>query len=94
MLDFFIHSMHRALQCPTTQESVHRDITERRLEVEGGMGGVTRMVTLLQLTSWPPGHLPLPKSILSLVELLSKAQRSCSSRHTTVICRSASLSLL
>jgi protein tyrosine phosphatase len=68
------------------KESVHRDITERRLEVEGGMGGVTKMVTLLQLTSWPPGHLPLPKSILSLVELLSKAQRSCSSRHTTVIC--------
>ncbi|CAI8006035.1 Phosphatidylinositol phosphatase PTPRQ, partial [Geodia barretti] len=68
------------------KESVHRDITERRLEIEGGIGGVTRMVTLLQLTSWPPGHLPLPKSILSLVELLSKAQRSCSSRHTTVIC--------
>ena len=53
------------------------------------------MVTLLQLSSWSPGELPHPTSILSLVELLSKTQRNSPSRHTTIICRSAvSLSLV
>ena len=50
------------------------------------------MVTLLQLSSWSPGELPHPTSILSLVELLSKTQRNSPSRHTTIICRSVSLS--
>ena len=54
-------------------------------------GGVRRRVTLLQLTSWAAGDLPLPTAVLSLVELLSKTQRSHPSRHTTVICRSALL---
>ena len=52
-------------------------------------GGVRRRVTLLQLTSWAPGNLPLPTAVLSLVELLSKTQRNQPTRHTTVICRSA-----
>ena len=77
-----------------SQESVHGDITERRLEVEE-REGKKRMVTLLQLSSWSPGELPHPTSILSLVELLSKTQRNSPSRHTTIICRSAaSLSLV
>ena len=71
------------------------DITERRLEVEEEEGkrggGVRRSVTLLQLTSWAAGNLPLPTAVLSLVEFLSKTQRSHPSRHTTVICRSALL---
>ena len=73
------------------QESVHGDITERRLEVEEREGR-KRMVTLLQLSSWSPGELPHPTSILSLVELLSKTQRNSPSRHTTIICWSVSLS--
>ena len=79
------------------QEIFREDITERRLEVEEeegkSGGGVRRSVTLLQLTSWAPGNLPLPTAVLSLVELLSKTQRSRLSRHTTVICRSALLPL-
>ena len=80
------------------QEIFREDITERRLEVEEEEegkrgGGVRRSVTLLQLTSWAPGNLPHPTAVLSLVELLSKTQRSRPSRHTTVICRSALLPL-
>ena len=78
------------------QEIIRGDITERRLEVEeeeGKKGGGVRSVTLLQLTSWAAGDLPLPTAVLSLVELLSKTQRSHPSRHTTVICRSALLPL-
>ena len=79
------------------QENFRKDITERRLEVEEEEGrkggGVRRSVTLLQLTSWAPGNLPHPTAVLSLVELLSKTQRSRPSRHTTVICRSALLPL-
>ena len=71
----------------------HGDITERRLEVEEteGRGGVQRSVILLQLSSWPPGELPHPTAILSLVDLLSKAQRSSPSRHTVIMCRSETL---
>ena len=79
------------------QEIFREDITERRLEVEEeegkSGGGVRRSVTILQLTSWAPGNLPLPTAVLSLVQLLSKTQRSHPSRHTTVICRSALLPL-
>ena len=71
----------------------HGDITERRLEVEEteGRGGAQRSVILLQLSSWPPGELPHPTAILSLVDLLSKAQRSSPSRHTVIMCRSETL---
>ena len=71
----------------------HGDITERRLEVEEteGRGGVQRSVILLQLSSWPPGELPHPTAILSLVDLLSKAQRSSPNRHTVIMCRSETL---
>ena len=68
----------------------HGDITERILEVEEteGKGGVQRSVTLLQLSSWSPRELPHPTSILALVDLLSKAERSTPSKHTVIMCRS------
>ena len=79
------------------QEFFRGNITERRLEVEEEEGkrggGVRRRVTLLQMTSWAPGNLPHPTAVLSLVELLSKTQRSQPTRHATVICRSALLPL-
>ena len=68
----------------------HGDITERRLEVTetGGEGEEQRVVTLLQLSGWSLGELPSPSVVLSLVDLLSKAQRSSPSRHTVIMCRS------
>ena len=79
------------------QEIFRGDITERRMEVEEEEGkrggGVRRSVTLLQLTSWAAGDLPHTTEVLSLVELLSKTQRSQPTRHITVICRSALLHL-
>ena len=65
----------------------HGDIMERRLEVVEVGGQETRVVTLLQLTSWPPEEVPHPSAILSLVDLLSKAQRSSPSKHTVIMCR-------
>ena len=67
----------------------HGDITERMLEVEEteGKGGVQRSVTLLQLSSWSPRELPHPTSILALVDLLSKVQRSTPSKHTVIMGR-------
>ena len=92
--------MYGKLRVVGKRESVHGDITERRIEVGDveGHGGTQRVVTLLQLSSWPLRELPHPTAILSLVELLSKAQRSSPSRHTVVMCRyihtlSVSLSL-
>ena len=92
--------MYGKLRVVGKRESVHGDITERRIEVGDveGHGGTQRVVTLLQLNSWPLRELPHPTAILSLVELLSKAQRSSPSRHTVVMCRyihtlSVSLSL-
>ena len=72
------------------RQSVYGDINEWRLEVtdkEEKMSTSQRMVTLLQLTSWPMDELPHPSSILSLIDLLGKAQRSSPSRHTVIICR-------
>ena len=73
------------------RQSVYNgDINERRLEVtdkEEKMSTSQRMVTLLQLTSWSMDELPRPSSILSLIDLLGKAQRSSPSRHTVIICR-------
>ena len=92
-----IHSIVNSWILLQPQEFFRGNITERRLEVEEEEekrgGGVRRRVTLLQLTSWAPGNLPLPTAVLSLVELLSKTQRSQPTRHTTVICRSALLPL-
>ena len=72
--------------------SSHGDITERRLEVRetGGKGEEEegRVVTLLQLRGWSQGEVVSPPVLLSLVDLLSKAQRSSPSRHTIVMCRS------
>ena len=68
--------------------SSYGDITERRLEVAESEGtSPHRIVTLLQLSSWPLEEVPHPSAILSLVDLLSKAQRSSPSRHTIVMCR-------
>ena len=67
------------------------DITERRLEVTkvGEKGGEQRTVTLLQLSGWSQGEVPHPPVMLSLVDMLSKAQRKTpSSRHTIIMCRS------
>ena len=72
------------------RQSFYGDITEWRLEVtETGekMSTSQKMVTLLQLTSWPIDELPHPSSILSLIDLLGKAQRSSPSRHTVIMCR-------
>ena len=68
--------------------SGHGDITERRLEVVESEGtSPHRIVTLLQLSSWPLEEVPRPSAILSLVDLLSKAQRTSPSRHIIVMCR-------
>ena len=68
--------------------SGYGDITERRLEVAESEGtSPHRIVTLLQLSSWPLEEVPHPSAILSLVDLLSKAQRTSPSRHTIVMCR-------
>ena len=48
-------------------------------------------IMFLQLNSWFQGELPHPTTILSLLELFNKALRSNPSRHTVIICRSASL---
>ena len=70
------------------------DITERRLEVAESEGtSPRRIVTLLQLSSWPLEEVPHPSAILSLVDLLSKAQRTSPSRHIIVMCRYSILSL-
>ena len=70
------------------------DITERRLKVAESEGtSPHRIVTLLQLSSWPLEEVPHPSAILSLVDLLSKAQRTSPSRHIIVMCRYSILSL-
>ena len=72
------------------RQSVYGDITEWKLEVtenEEKMSTSQRMVTLLQLSSWPKDELPHPSSILSLIDLLGNAQRSSPSRHTVIMCK-------
>ena len=72
------------------------DITERRLEVTktGENDGEKRSVTLLQLSGWSQGEMPHPPVMLSLMDMLSKAQRNSSSRHTIIMCRSCSVPYL
>ena len=67
----------------------HGDIMERRLEVTGtgGREEERRMVKLLQLSGWSLGEMPSPTVILSLVDLMSKAQRSSPRRTTVIMCR-------
>lgn len=67
--------------------SCHGDIIARRLGVVEGTGSVQRVVTLLQLSSWPPQEVPHPSDVLELVDLLGKAQRSSPSRHTVIMCK-------
>ena len=68
--------------------SSYGDITERRLEVTESEGtSAHKIVTLLQLSSWPLEEVPRPSAILSLIDLLSKAQRTSPSRHIIVMCR-------
>ena len=72
------------------RQSSCSDITEWNFEVienEGKVSTSQRMVTLLQLTSWRIDELPHPSSVLALIDLLSKAQRSNPSRHTIIACR-------
>ena len=84
-------AVYGKLRVGVKRVSSHGDIIERKLEVEEteGKGGVQKVVTLLQLTSWPPGELPHPTSILAVVDLLSKAQRATPGKHTVIMCRSA-----
>ena len=86
-------AVYGKLRVGVTRVSHHGDIIERKLEVEDteGRGGVQKTVSLMQLSSWPPGELPHPTAILSLVDLLTKAQRGSPCRHTVVMCRSAAL---
>ena len=72
------------------------DITERRLEVTktGEKDGEGRSVTLLQLSGWSQGVMPHPPVMLSLVDMLNKSQRSSSSRHTIIMCRSCGVPYL
>jgi len=44
-------------------------------------------VTLIQLTSWPEQELPHPTAILSLIDHLTNAQMSSSTKRTVVMCR-------
>ena len=82
-------ALYGKLRVHAKRVGFHGDITERMLEVEEteGRGGVQRSVTLLHLNGWPPRELPHPTSILTLVDLLSKAQRSNPSKHTIIMCR-------
>ena len=69
----------------------HGDIIERRLEVtevDDKNNEKQKIVNILQLTSWPLDEIPHPTAILSLVDLLSKTQRSYPSKHTIIMCRS------
>ena len=68
----------------------HGDITERKLKVkmEGEKSEEERSVTLFQLSGWSQGEMPHPPVMLSLVNMLSTAQRNSSSRHTIIMCRS------
>ena len=72
----------------------HGDIVVRKMEVvedtpqPGQAKPVNALsVTLMQLTSWPEQELPHPTAILSLVDHLTTAQRSSSTKHTVVMCR-------
>ena len=82
--------VHGKLRVSLKRLGSYGDITESRLEVVESGGRVSaphRLVTLLQLSSWPPLGLPHPTAILSLVDLLSKAQRSSPGKHIIVMCR-------
>ncbi|CAI8002624.1 Receptor-type tyrosine-protein phosphatase delta [Geodia barretti] len=81
-------AVYGKLRVGVKRVSHHGDIIERKLEVEDteGRGGVQKTVSLMQLSSWPPGELPHPTAILSLVDLLTKAQRGSPGRHTVIMC--------
>ena len=80
--------MYGKMRVTLRRVSGHGDITEQRLEVEEEGGtGTHRVVTLHQLSGWTLQELPHTSAILSLVDLLSKAQRSTPSKHTIIMCR-------
>ena len=67
---------------------VYGDITERKMYIAESNGDASpRKINIVQLSSWPLGQLPHPTAILSLMDLLSKAQRNSPSRHTIIMCR-------
>ena len=72
----------------------HGDIVVRKMEVVEDISqpGLAKpvnslSVTLMQLTSWPEQGLPHPTAILSLIDYLTNAQMSSSTKHTVVMCR-------
>ena len=74
----------------------HSDTVLRRMEVaekklKDGQAEPTKTlpVTQLQLISWAEQGLPQPMAILSLIDHLTSAQMSSSTKHTVVMCRSA-----
>ena len=74
----------------------HGDTVLRRMEVaekklKDGQAEPTKTlpVTQLQLLSWAEQGLPHPMAILSLIDHLTSAQMSSSTKHTVVMCRSA-----
>ena len=70
----------------------HGDCVLRRMQLaedkpKPKMASQPLTVTQVQLTSWPVQGLPHPSAVLSLVDHLSQAQRSSSSKPTVVMCR-------
>ena len=72
----------------------HGDIVVRKMEVlensthsKQAKPVNTLSVTLIQLMSWPEQELPHPRPILSLIDHLTNAQMSSSTKHTVVMCR-------
>ena len=64
----------------------HGDLVDMKLELvesgpKSGQASQPRIVTLLQLTSWPPHGVPHPTAILTLIKQLSKAQRTSSGKY-------------
>ena len=71
------------------------DMVMRRMEVaekkiQDGQVELTKTlsVTQLQLIGWPEQELPHPMATLSLIDYLTSAQMSSSTKHTVVMCRS------
>ena len=85
-----IEEVYGKLRVTLKRLSNHGDITEMRLDVTGSEGKASashKIVTLLQLSSWPLHELPHYSAVLALMDLLNKAQRSSPTKHTIVMCR-------
>ena len=84
--------MYGKLRVTLKRMESYGDLVEMKLELvesgrKSGQASQPRIVTLLQLTSWPLHGEPHPSAVLSLIDKLSLAQRSSSGKHTVVMCR-------